>query len=96
MYIESLNKIGGESIFKANLKHTDVKQLNIKSKFLSEIIEAWAKINYQNLDCENASVSKQILWNNSYIKNKCNTFFYIQFNSMCIANIGKKCLWPFT
>ena len=76
LYIENLNKIGGEAIFKANLKHTDVKQLNIKSKFLSEIIEAWAKINYQNFDCENESVSKQILWNNSYIKNKCNTFFY--------------------
>ena len=60
MYIENLNKIGGEAIFKANLKHTDVKQLNIKSNFLSEIIEAWAKINYLNFDSENETVSKQI------------------------------------
>ena len=61
LYIESLNKIGGEAIFKANLKHTDVKQLNLKSNFLSEIFEAWAKIYYQNLDCENVSVSKENL-----------------------------------
>ena len=26
MYIENLNEIGGEAIFKANLKHTNVKK----------------------------------------------------------------------
>ena len=76
LYIKDLEKIGGESIFKANLKHTDVKQLDIKSKFLSEIIEAWAKINFQNIDHEYEHISKQILWNNSYLKDKSNTFFY--------------------
>ena len=42
--------------------------------FLLEIIEAWAKINYQSIDLKNENISKQILWNNSDIIN--NTFFY--------------------
>ena len=52
LYIYELNKLGGESIFKANIKHTDVKQLNIKSKFLTDIIEAWAKFNYKEFNVE--------------------------------------------
>ena len=76
LYIYELKKIGGEAFFKANIKHTDVKKLNIKSKFLSDIIEAWAKFNYKEITVENESISKQILWNNSYIKNKHDTLFY--------------------
>ena len=76
LYIYELKKIGGEAFFKANIKHTDVKKFNIKSKFLSDIIEAWAKFNYKEVNIENESISKQILWNNSYIKNKHDTLFY--------------------
>ena len=80
IYIYELNKLGGESIFKANIKHTDVKQLNIKSKFLTDIIEAWAKFNYKEFNVEKESVSKQILWNNSYIKNKNEILFYKEWH----------------
>ena len=47
--VYELKQLGGEAFFKANIKHTDVKKLNIKFKFLSDIIEAWAKFNYKEL-----------------------------------------------
>ena len=60
---------------------------NIKSKFLTDIIEAWAKFNYKEFNVEKESVSKQILWNNSYIKNKNEILFYKEWHDKGVTLI---------
>ena len=76
IYLKEVNKLGGTTIFKTNLACKDVQKLNIKSEFMLQIIQAWAKINYSEIDIANEHISKQILWNNSNIKNNRKLLFF--------------------
>ena len=76
IYLKEVNKLGGTTIFKTNLACKNVQKLNIKSEFMLQIIQAWAKINYSEIDIANEHISKQILWNNSNIKNNRNLLFF--------------------
>ena len=50
IYVKELKKVGSLLIFKCNIKHTDIVKLKIKSKFLLEIVESWAKINFNEIE----------------------------------------------
>ena len=49
IYLKELNKLGRTMIFKTNLVYTDAQKLNVKSEFMLQIIQAWAKINYNEI-----------------------------------------------
>ena len=50
----------------------EVKDINIKSVFLKYILNGWLSI---ALEKDEISVQKQLIWNNSFIKNENKTFF---------------------
>ena len=87
IYNKELEKVGGELIFKSNIKENYVNQLKFKSKFLTEIINAWAKLNYKEVNVQEENISKQLLWNNSYIENNKRTFFYKDWFDLGISFI---------
>ena len=89
IYIKELKKVGNILIFKSNIKHTDVLKLKIKSKFLSEIVESWTKINFTEIEMTSDKniVSEQIIWNNSYITSNRNLFFYKDWYEKGVLNI---------
>ena len=87
LYNKELEKLGGELIFKSNIKENDTDQLKIKSLFLKEIVQAWAKINYKDVNPEEENISKQILWNNSNIKRNGRLFFYNSWYNRGITSI---------
>ena len=72
IYTNMLNSYGGTLIFKSNNHEKEVKDLNIKSVFLKNILSGWLSI---ALEKDEISVQKQLIWNNSFIKNENKTFF---------------------
>ena len=74
IYHQMLNKFGGNFLFKCNITPTEISKFNIRSTFLTEILNAWSCLNFTK---EIVSVGKEFMWNNSYIKSNGNeTFFY--------------------
>ena len=61
-----LQKFGGIVLFKCNMNTSDVKKLRIDNVFLKDIILAWSNLNYEK---EPKNLHKQVLWNNTHIKN---------------------------
>ena len=60
-----------------------------KTPFLCNIIESWAKINY-NTDVDNIHLKNQYIWNNSLIRNKGKILFnkfWLQLGIKSIAHI---------
>ena len=74
IYLAQLEKIGGKLIFECNLNLKELnKSLKIDSMFLSHILKAWCSLNFnENIN----NIKKEIIWNNSYIKNNNKTLFY--------------------
>ena len=74
IYLNHLEKCGGEFIFECNISIKDLNNnLKIESVFLLDILKSWSCINYSN-SVEN--IKKQIVWNNSHIKNDNTTIFH--------------------
>ncbi len=71
IYIEQLKTFGGTFIFECNIKYEDANNIH-KHKFINSILTAWSKINFTE---SNVIISKQVLWNNSHIKNEAKTLF---------------------
>ena len=74
IYLTQLEKLGGKLIFECNLNLKDLnKSFKINSMFLLHILKAWCSLNFdENIN----NIKKEIIWNNSYIKNNDKTFFY--------------------
>ncbi len=73
-YNKELSKYGGDILFKSNLNSNDTKHLVKQYSFLNNMLTSWCKINYKH-SC--TSISHEILWHNSNIKNERKiTFFY--------------------
>ena len=66
-YKEKIKKVGGKIIFESNINEQDIKTLFPKTDFFQDILIAWSKINFDNT--EKINIGKELLWNNSYIKN---------------------------
>ena len=62
-------------------------KLKIKSVILKEIVQAWAKLNYKDVNPKEKNISKQILWNNSNIKRDGSLLFYKNWHDMGITSI---------
>lgn len=74
IYNKQLESFGGTLLFRSNINEKTCENLNIKSRFLKEMIQSWSKA---NLDKNKISISKQLLWNNENIKDsRKKTFFY--------------------
>ena len=73
--------------FQSNIEENDIDQLKIKSVFLKEIVQAWAKLNYKDVNPKEEFISKQILWNNSNIKRNGSLLFYKNWYDMGITSI---------
>jgi hypothetical protein len=72
IYTNMLSNYGGRLILKSNYHEQEVKDLNIKSEFLKNILCGWLSI---SLDKNDIPIQKQLIWNNSSIKNENKTFF---------------------
>ena len=73
IYKNNLEKIGGDLIFESNICEQDFNKIqNTGSKFLSDIVQSWSTIHFNN---NPETIKNQILWNNSFIKNN-NTLIY--------------------
>ena len=67
-----LNKYGQQFIFKCNLDAKDTEKLDIKSRFLKDILLAWSNVNFKDVI---SNIGKEILWNNTNIKSNIKPFF---------------------
>ena len=72
-YNSIIEKYGGKLIFECNIKEKDIKELIPKKGFLQDILLSWSKIKSAELETEN--ISKEIIWNNSFIKSNGKMFF---------------------
>ena len=71
LYETMLNKYGKQFLFKSNLNSQDMEKLEIKSRFLKDILVAWS---YANFKDEISFFGKEIIWNNTNIKTKTKPF----------------------
>ena len=73
IYLKQLDRFGGKLIFECNISIKDLdNKKKIESRFLLDILQSWSCINYSDVV---EDINKQILWNNSYIKNNNTTIF---------------------
>ena len=73
VYKAMLKMFGSEAIFEGNFKFKDIDKMRIKSSFLTNILQAWSKVNYVDM-VEN--LGKETIWNNSNIKNNNQEMFF--------------------
>jgi len=67
------NKYGKQLIFKCNLNAKDTEKLEIKSRFLKDILLAWSNVNFRD---DISNIGKEIIWNNTNIKSNIKPFFF--------------------
>ena len=74
IYLKQIDKFGGKLIFECNLNLKDlIKSFKIDSGFLSDILQSWCTLNFnENID----NIKKEIIWNNTHIKNNNKTILY--------------------
>ena len=65
LYEAMLNKYGKHFIFKGNLINKDTETLEIKSRFLKDVLVAWSNANFKD---EITNFGKEIIWNNTNVK----------------------------
>ena len=46
LYKNMLKTFGSDAIFEGNFRHNDIDKMGIKSKFLTNVLQAWSKVNY--------------------------------------------------
>ena len=68
-----LNKYGKQFIFKSNLNTKDTEMLDIKSKFLKDVLAAWLSVNFKE---DITNFGKKIIWNNTNIKSNLKPFMF--------------------
>jgi len=68
-----LNKYGKQFIFKGHLNNKDTETLEIKSRFLKDVLVAWS---YANFKDEITNFGKEIIWNNTNIKSNAKPFMF--------------------
>ena len=73
-YKQKLDSFGNILVLESNLKENDCTQISKNNKFLKNILSAWCKLNYK--ETPSTCISKQIIWNNSYIKCDNNIIYY--------------------
>ena len=73
-YKQKLDSFGNKLVLESNLKENDCTQISKNNKFLKNILIAWCKINYK--ETPSTCISKQIIWNSSYIKCDNNIIYY--------------------
>jgi len=67
------NKYGKQFIFKSNLNTKDTEMLDIKSKFLKDVLAAWSSVNFKE---DFTNFGKEIIWNNTNIKSNSKPFMF--------------------
>ena len=73
LYETMLNKYGKQLICKCNLNAKDTDKLEIKSRFLKDILLAWSNVNFWD---DISNIGKEIIWNNTNIKSNIKPFFF--------------------
>ena len=68
-----LAKRGGNIIFDCNITEDDLKTFCGRNPFIHDVLIAWNKL--QNINMQ-SDIRKNIIWNNSEIKNNNKTFYY--------------------
>ena len=81
---QKLTSFGDNLVLESNLKENDCAQISKNNNFLKNILTAWSKINYKET---HRRISKQIIWNNSYIKCDNNIIYYKEWNDKGIKYI---------
>ena len=84
-YKQKLDSFGNKLVLESNLKENDCTQISKNNKFLKNILSAWCKINYK--ETPSTCISKQIIWNNSYIKCDNNIIYYKEWHEKGIKYI---------
>ena len=72
-YKQQLKVHGEQLLFECSLTDKDCKHLRFSSSFLKDVVTSWTKLNNPNTE---QVVHKQIIWNNSKIKNRGNVLFF--------------------
>ena len=83
-YKQKLASFGDKLVLESNLKEKDCAQISENNKFKKNILTAWSKINYKETPTR---ISKQIIWNNSYIKCDNNIIYYKEKHEKGIKDI---------
>ena len=83
-YKQKLTSFGDNLVLESNLKENDCAQISKNNHFLKNILTAWSKINHKDT---RTRISKQIIWNNSYIKCDNNIIYYKEWNDKGIKYI---------
>jgi len=78
------NKYGKQFIFKGNLNHKDTEHLDIKSRFLKDVLVAWSYVNFKD---EITNFGKEIIWNNTNIKSNTKPIMFYNWLEKGIAFI---------
>jgi len=73
LYETMLNKYGKQLIIKCNQNAKDTEQLEIKSRFLKDILLAWSNVNFKD---DIFNIGKEIIWNNTNIKSNIKPFIF--------------------
>ena len=83
-----LSRIQKENIFTYNLSRKDAQAINVDDKFLQELIEIWAKVNFQGKLRSLKEFEEQTLWHNSLIRIENKPVFYNQWFNKDIYKVS--------
>ena len=83
-YKQKRTSFGDNLVLESSLKENDCAQISKNNNFLKDILTAWSKINYKDTPTR---ISKQIIWNNSYIKCDNNIIYYKEWHDKGIKYI---------
>ena len=82
------SKIQKENIFICNLSRKDAQAINVDDKFLQELIEFWAEVNFQGKLRSLKEFDEQTLWHNSLIRIENKPIFYNQWFNKDIYKVS--------
>jgi len=66
----------GKLVFLGSLSKKDATKLNVKDKFLQDLIEIWADFNYKDCFDSQRDFSGSLIWNNSLVRIADKAVFY--------------------
>ena len=75
---------GNKLVLESNLKENNCTQISKNNSFLNSILGARCNINYKETP---TCTSKQVIWNNSYIKCDNNIIYYEEWHEKVIKYI---------
>ena len=83
-----LSRIQKENIFTYNLSRKDAQAINVDDKFLQELIEIWAEVNFQGKLRSLKEFEELTLWHNSLIRIDNKPVFYNQWFNKDIYKVN--------